>query len=130
MLAWSVMARYIPSMRRLRLILFVCLSLVIPLQGLAQFTQLQAPCPMKQGMDNPTADTGSLHDCCNDAETAAKTGQPCKTAQPCSTSGQFMPFSAPEDWYQPPADAVRYPHLADSLFPYDPADLWRPPTQL
>ena len=117
-------------MQQLRLILFVLLSLAIPVQGFAQFVQQQTPCPMALGVMDMTADMGLMHDCCNDAETAAKTGQPCKTVQPCPSPGQFLPFASIEVLPLERATSVRFPHLADTLFSFDPAATWRPPAQL
>lgn len=117
-------------MRHLRLILFVLLSLAIPVQGFAQFVQPQIPCPMELGAMDMSADMGLMHDCCNDPETAAKTGQPCKTVQPCPSPGQLLPFAEVEVLQQERAASVRFPQLADILFSFDPAATWRPPTPL
>ena len=76
------------------------------------------------------ADAAAMHDCCNDAETAAKTGKLCKSAQPCQSVGQFLPFSAQGILPQGLASSVRFPHFADTLFTFDPAATWRPPAQL
>lgn len=117
-------------MRHLRQLLFVLLSLAIPAQGFAQFVQQQTPCPMTQEVLDLSADMGLMHDCCNDPETAAKTGQPCKTVQPCPSPGQFLPFAGIEVLPQERAASVRFPQLADTLFSFDPAATWRPPAQL
>lgn len=117
-------------MRHLRLILFVLLSLAIPVQGFAQFVQPQTPCPMELGAMDLSADMGLMHDCCNDPETAAKTGQPCKTVQPCPSPGQLLPFAEVEVLQQEGAASVRFPQLAEILFSFDPAATWRPPTPL
>ncbi|OYX29364.1 MAG: hypothetical protein B7Z03_09095 [Hydrogenophilales bacterium 32-62-9] len=76
------------------------------------------------------ADAAAMHDCCNDAETAAETGKPCKSAQPCQSVGQFLPFASPDVLPQNLASSVRYPRLADTPFTFDPAATWRPPAQL
>ncbi|MFP5418588.1 MAG: hypothetical protein ACLGHA_05460 [Gammaproteobacteria bacterium] len=117
-------------MRRLRLILFLLLSLAIPVQGFAQFAQQQSMCPMELGTMNMSADMSLMHDCCNDPETAAKTGQPCKTVQPCPSPGQLLPFAEIAVAQQERATAVRFPQLAETLFSFDPAATWRPPAQL
>lgn len=117
-------------MRHLRLILFLLLSLAIPVQGFAQFVPQQTPCPMELGVLDLSADTGLMHDCCNDSETAAKTGQPCKTVQPCPSPGQFLPFAEIEVLPQERAASTRFPLLAETVFSFDPAAAWRPPAQL
>lgn len=76
------------------------------------------------------ADAVAMHDCCNDPETASKTGKPCKSAQPCPSAGQFLPFPEIDALPQNPASSTRYPPLADIPFTFDPAATWRPPTQL
>lgn len=117
-------------MHRLRLILFVLLSLAIPAQGFAQFAPQQTPCPMAREATGFSADMGAMHDCCNDAETFAKTGQPCKTVQPCPSPGQFLPFSRIELLPPERAASLRFPPLAETRFSSDPAATWRPPAQL
>lgn len=76
------------------------------------------------------ADAVAMHDCCNDPETASKTGKPCKSAQPCPSAGQFLPFPEIDALPQNPASSTRYPPLADIPFTFDPAATWRPPTPL
>jgi len=76
------------------------------------------------------ADAAAMHNCCNDAETAAKTGQPCKSGQACQSAGQFLPFSTFGVLPQDEAPPVRFPHLADTVLSFDPAATWRPPAQL
>jgi len=75
-------------------------------------------------------DAGAMHDCCNDAKTAAITGKPCKPAQPCQSMGQFFPIMEQRVLPQNPASSVRFPRFADITFSFDPAATWRPPTQL
>ncbi|HEY9147044.1 hypothetical protein [Thiobacillus sp.] len=84
-------------------------------------------------MESATMDmtgAGAMHDCCNDAKTAAKTGKPCKSAQPCQSAGQILPISELDVLPQDIALAVRFPRFADITFTFDPAATWRPPTQL
>lgn len=117
-------------MRRLRLILFLLLSLAIPVQGLAQFALQQKACPMELAAMDMPADMSLMHDCCNDPETAAKTGQPCKTLQSCSSPGQLLFFADIAVLQQERVASVRFPQLAEALFSSDPAATWRPPAQL
>lgn len=117
-------------MRRLRVFLFLLISIALPLQGYAHFVVPKVPCPMEPMAMMGIADAAAMHHCCNDAKTAEKTGKPCKSAQPCQSTGQFLPFSELEALPQGLASSVRFPHLADTLFSFDPAATWRPPTQL
>ncbi|OZA27895.1 MAG: hypothetical protein B7X93_08315 [Hydrogenophilales bacterium 17-61-9] len=114
-------------MRFFRTCLFVLLSIALPLQGYAQFVVPKVPCPME-----PMAmmDADAMHDCCNDAETATKTGKPCKSAQFCSSVGQFLPFPENEGLPQSQAASSWYSRLADIAFTFDPTATWRPPAQL
>jgi len=117
-------------MRYFRVGLFFLLSLVIPLQGYAHFVVPKLPCPMEQMEMMNISDISTMHDCCNDADTAKKTGKACKTVQPCASVGQALPFSELGVLSQLPASSVRFPRLADVSFSFDPAATWRPPAQL
>lgn len=67
------------------------------------------------------------HDCCNDADTAAKTGHACKTGQECNLTQACMAlpllFGAGL-----PAAAYSVPPPQDPLWSFDPTSVWRPPT--
>lgn len=66
-------------------------------------------------------------DCCNDADTFAKTGKLCKTGQECSAGGIGLIASFPTASFTPV-----HPHRIDSparpIFDATPAGIWRPPT--
>lgn len=116
-------------MRYFRTFLFVLLSFALPLQGYAHFVVPKVPCPMEPMAMMDMADADAMHDCCNDADTAAKTGKPCKLAQYCQSVGQFLPI---EEWVALPLgtiSSVRFPRHADTVTSFDPAATWRPPTQ-
>lgn len=117
-------------MRFIRVFLFVLLSIALPVQGYAHFVVPKVPCPMEPMAMMDMADAAAMHDCCNDAETAGKTGKPCKSAQPCQSVGQFLPFPELDALPQGLVSSVRFPHLADSLTSFDSAATWRPPAQL
>ena len=72
----------------------------------------------------------AAHDCCNDADTTAKTGKACKSGQPCQSAGSLFLLTGLGDLPHAPAPAVRFPRFADIAFSFDPAATWRPPTQL
>ncbi len=84
-------------MRKFRLFLLTLLCLSIPLQGIAGVCMAASPCPMDQEMMAMSADIGHEaameHDCCNDADTFAKTGKMCKTGQDCQVVSQFLAFT-------------------------------------
>lgn len=116
-------------MRLIRTLLFIWLSIALPLQGYASFALPKPHCPMASTMMDMT-DADAMHDCCNDAKTAAKTGKPCKPAQPCQSMGQFFPIMELGVLPQASASSIRFPHFVDITFSFDPAATWRPPTQL
>lgn len=72
----------------------------------------------------------AAHDCCNDADAAAKTEKPCKSAQSCQSIGQILPITELGVLPHDSASSVRFPRLADFTFTFDPAATWRPPDQL
>lgn len=116
-------------MRRLRVFLFLLLSIVVPLQGYAHVALPEACCPTER-MAMTDAEVEAVHDCCDDADTAAKTGKTCKAGQFCQSMGSLFPFSGIDVLAQELAPSIRFPHLADIPFSFDPAATWRPPAQL
>ena len=126
LLAWKGGTRYSQTMRRFRTFLFLLLSIAVPLQGYAHFAMPKAHCPMEQAAMLNAADAVA-HDCCNDADTAAKTGKACKSGQPCQSVGSLLPVTGLGDLPRDLAPAVRFPRLADIAFTFDPAATWRPP---
>src|SRR3569623_2914636 len=116
-------------MRLFRTFLFILLSVALPIQGYANLALPKRHCPMESATMNKT-DADAMHDCCNDAKTAAKTGKPCKPAQPSQSMGQFFPITEQGVLPQASASSVRFPHFVDITFSFDPAATWRPPTQL
>lgn len=110
-------------MRRFRTILFLLLSIAVPLQGYAHFAQPAAHCPMAQAAMMDAA-AGAAHDCCSDADPAGKT---CKSGHACQSVGSVLPVAGLGDLPHDLAPSVRFPHLADIAFTFDPAATWRPP---
>lgn len=116
----------------MRTFLLLILCLAIPLQGFAALAAFEPPCPM----ESPTtvdatdvADVPMAHDCCNDADTFAKTGKVCKTGQECQSGSQGALFMLKTD-FAPPRHSVRFSLIALSVYSFDPSGLWRPPSQL
>lgn len=107
-------------------LLFLCLSLALVNVGYAH--SYNTSCPMENnggGMGDMEHNISA--DCCNDAETAAKTGELCKADQNCSVSPLVIFSSAPTYSH---ISTIRntalniIPRVPDS----SPSDLWRPPT--
>lgn len=115
----------------MRTLLVLVLSLSIPLQGIAgALVPTQAACPMEQTMQmaDRAADNAG-HGCCNDADTFAKTGKPCKTGQQCVSVGIFM-AAAPQVATLPVSGSH---HISTSGFfvrTLDLSSVWRPPTPI
>ncbi len=124
-------------MRKFRLFLLMLLSLAVPLQGMAGVHMLAAPCPMEpssgmarmQMSDSEQAIAGAAeHDCCNDAVTAAKTGQMCKTGQDCPVSALY-PAGLSAALTLSVTPATHYPSLVLSVRTFDASSVWRPPAR-
>jgi len=111
-------------MRRLRVFLFLLLSIAVPLQGYAHFAQPLVPCPMEDTAMMAMVDVDAAHDCCDESGSQA-----CKAGQPCQTGGQHFSVAT---FGRRPREAVpttRFPRSASDMFPFDPAAAWRPPSQ-
>jgi hypothetical protein len=119
-------------MRKFRLFLLMLLCLAVPLQGIAGMRMLSAPCPMESGhmaqMQIADMDQQAMadHDCCNDAETVAKTGKMCKTGQDCQVSVLY-PASRVSSLSLPVAPATQYLSLVLPVRSFDASSVWRPP---
>lgn len=104
------------------------LCLTVAFQGIANAHVFKQPCPMEQGTQAVMLDaSAATQDCCNDADTAAKTGKPCKSGQECNLSHACTValLQAPT---QAPASLGLVP-TADLITPsFDPSGVWRPPT--
>lgn len=122
-------------MRKFRLFLLMLLCLAIPLQGIASVHMRSAPCPMEQSdnmaqMQMADMDQQAMadHDCCNDADTAAKTGKMCKTGQDCPVSALY-PASVGSSLSLSVAPTTQYPSLVLTVRTFDASSVWRPPTR-
>ena len=111
-------------MRRLRVFLFLLLSIAVPLQGYAHFAQPLVPCPMEDAAMIAMVDADTAHDCCDESSSQA-----CKAGKPCQTGGQHFSVSTFGLLPQEPVPATRFPHIAADMFSFDPAAAWRPPAQ-
>ncbi len=120
-------------MRKFRLSLLMLLCLAVPIQGIADVHMLSAPCPMEQSdhitqMQMAGMDTQDMadHNCCNDAETVAKTGEMCKTGQDCPVSALY-PASLVISLSVAMAPATLHSSLVLSVRSFDASSVWRPP---
>lgn len=132
LLAPQQAARYIQAMRCFRVFLFLLLAIAVPVQGYAHFALLKVPCPMEQDSTMDEMTTAAMHDCCDDADTAAPAGKACKSdlsCQSCHSAGSLLLIPECAGLPQNLASSVHLPHLADIDFTFDPAATWRPPAQ-
>jgi hypothetical protein len=109
------------------------LLVVLPLQGMAAALPATTPCPMEAEMAQVLASgyiaAADLPDCCNDAETFARTGEPCKPGQDCSVASIAFPAALLPVRSEPPA-LVPVPWLMAIAPPDIVALPWRPPASL
>jgi hypothetical protein len=121
---------------RLRRLVVICLVILgVSLQGIAGVRAFEAPCPMMQGaagsidgvsIDSVTMASDMSHDCCNDADTFAKTGKPCKTDLSCQTLSQAPQSGYTIALFAPTAEPVA-PCRDRAVRAHDPSAVWRPP---
>lgn len=103
------------------------LCLMLALQGAVQASVVEKPCPMKRAGHAHAMHAGhTAHNCCNDADTAAKTGKACKTGQACSAAGAWL-----TSWQDLPLCQPSIVSLVSSFQPFvlriDSGGRWRPP---
>lgn len=106
------------------------LCFVVALQGSVSAHAFPNPCPMEQGLGPAVSTDGDVqaaNDCCNDAETAARTGQPCKADMPCNPFGAFAVLSV-HARLSPVPESGPMPAPAAPAASSDPSDVWRPPS--
>jgi hypothetical protein len=112
----------------MRVLSLLVLCLAIGLQSPVQARAAKSPCPMEQSGFPVAADDSmpTQDDCCNDAETVAKTGKLCKTGMECQSSSPCLLVS-PSHGYV--SEFASQPLLvAERVRPADsPASVWRPP---
>lgn len=113
-------------MKVFRALLFGLLCFAISMQGFAGVALPEKPCPMQSGEVVAMAAMAD-HDCCNDADTFAKTGKLCKTGQECSAGGIGLIASFRTASFTP-MHPLRIASPAQPIFDAAPAGIWRPPT--
>jgi hypothetical protein len=112
----------------MRVVCLILLCLTVGLQSPVQARAAKSPCPMEQS-GLPVAADASMpmqDDCCNDAETVAKTGKLCKTGMECQSSSPCLLVSPSYGYVS--QFASQLPRIAERVRPADsPASVWRPP---
>ncbi|KKN38725.1 hypothetical protein LCGC14_0750560 [marine sediment metagenome] len=108
----------------MRTISLIFLCITVAFANVSYAHAYNPPCPMKQ-----SAYMNGMDDCCNDAETAKTTGNPCKTNQNCSAySPVVVVFFSSSSLRHIPTDESA---SLRSFFPLPssiPVSVWRPPT--
>jgi hypothetical protein len=115
---------YVPPMRAF-LITLLCVALPFA-AGARTLDAIKIPCPMQQAhQDMAPSAQFAAGSCCNDAETTAKTGKPCKAGQECQaspTATLLPPILTPVA-----SRSSRLAAIASITPRLHPAGIWRPP---
>lgn len=126
-------------MKRLRLLLVVLMSWVIPVNGFA--APPVSACPM-QALDNAvpqdgagqmtadelTAMSTAMSDCCLEMDDDSSSAQPCKPGQACSVGWLFFALPASLSVSQP-VGRILLTHYTSPLFNAQSPTIWHPPRQ-
>ena len=138
-------------MKRLRLLLVVLLSLVIPVNGFAatpaSVCPMQAPdraeqiqAPDRAGQIQAQEGAGQVNtaemvamsavmpDCCPEMDDESPSTQACKPGQACSVGWLFFALPTPFS-FPPPVGRIALTHYASPLFNGQTATIWHPPRQ-
>ena len=115
----------------MRVFLALLLCFVVAFQGSVGAYAFQDDCcPMDHDVGLSTSvdeSAQAVGDCCNDAETAAKTGKHCKTDTPCGSSSHcILPLLYAYIPYAQASDPVVA--LTVQIVTFDPSGVWRPPS--
>lgn len=122
---------YTAAMLRYLLSLLLCACLA--LQGGTVALAAEAPCPMQAEMQSMLQagdlDAADLPDCCNDLQTWAETGKPCKTGADCQVVVAWA--LVPSVQSVAVAAASEVPVLLSAAAPAAPPGMpWRPPSAI
>lgn len=105
------------------------LCFVMLFQGIAGAVVPIHYCPMQASGSPMAMDATAVHDCCNDAETYAKTGKLCKSGQECHVTNACVPTLSPS--VSPaPAPSPWQPAQQPDRLPSTVSSVWRPPILL
>lgn len=114
----------------MRVLFTLLLCLLVTIQGGVSAHAFQAPCPMGHAPGMPMSSDAAMDPdsgCCNDAETAAKTGKLCKSDASCSHSSVGIPSSINANMSAARAASPVFT-LRERIDEIDPPDVWRPPS--
>lgn len=113
---------------RMRRILAILLCLIVALEGMAGARAAAPCCPMEfvSGETSAAEAIGATSDCCNDAETTAWTGKPCKTDSVCNAAG-VCTLSSMGAGFPAARQADLLAAVLTPLFSLDRFEVWRPP---
>lgn len=117
----------------LRYLLSLLLCACLALQGGTVALAAEAPCPMQAEMQSMLhagdLDAADLPDCCNDLQTWAETGKPCKTGADCQVVVAWA--LVPSVQSVAVAAASEVPVLLSAAAPAAPPGMpWRPPSAI
>ncbi|WP_445398296.1 hypothetical protein [Zobellella sp. An-6] len=111
-----------------RTFLALIITFFVAFQGIAAPRVAMLPCPMEHEQPaSPMAMSAEDHHCCNDADTQADTGEPCKTDMPCGSSGSCL-FAPVNLTASPPPATEPAGHPLLQLRSREPSSVWRPPS--
>ena len=74
-------------------------------------------------------DSAEVHDCCNDADTIAKTGKLCKADQDCQPVNPGM-INLMECRASAPVGIEKASPPSTIVLSFEPSATWRPPTSV
>ena len=107
----------------------ILFSLALVFQGATHARAAQPPCPMEQSGEVAHVDEtagNSQGDCCNDADTVAKTGKLCKTGAECQAASAGLVVAYAYSFVV--ADSATPPRFVERLdLIRIPSSVWRPP---
>ncbi len=121
-------------MKRLRLLLVMLMTVVIPINGFAATPV--SPCPMQaqdastaMSPDEAASMSAAMPDCCLDMDSESPNAKLCKPGQSCSVGWLF--FALPTSFnLSPPVGRIALAHYVSPLFTGQSATIWHPPRQL
>jgi len=116
-------------MKVFRALLLGLLCFAISMQGFAHIAMPKKPCPMHQSDAVVATMAANDYDCCNDADTFARTGKACKTGQECPASNGNLVTPFQTTSFAPVA-TLRFASPSLAKFDFAPAGVWRPPASL
>jgi hypothetical protein len=84
---------------------------------------------MEQMASDDSMSPSETHDCCNDADTFAKSGKACKSGQECQSNNHYSAVIL-SHLMPAPIELVLFPRVEFSLYSFDRPNVWRPPSRI